>query len=177
MLDIPAYVVQHFVTILAVLCEKKAKPIPEEFEAFCNAFLDLFYPNEDLNWNFQNPTVKNFFIIWDRTQTMQTVKGGGHGNVYICLHRGEVFFCQKYTQVFGPLFSRKKYVFYFCDPLPKVADVIFGRLHNELKREKKSNFKCVCGCTITSKPKINVFWKKNFTPGPLRVLSTRKIKK
>ena len=61
MLDVPTYMVMHFVTILAVLCEKDAEPIPEAFEAFCNAYLDWFYPNPDVNWNFHNPTVTRCF--------------------------------------------------------------------------------------------------------------------
>ena len=57
MLNIPVFVVRHFVTILAVLCEKEVEIIVEAFEAFCNEFLDWFYSNDELNWNHQNPTV------------------------------------------------------------------------------------------------------------------------
>ena len=57
MLNIPVYVVNHFVTILAVLCEKEVKVDVEAFEAFCNEFLDWFYSSE-LKWNHQNVSVK-----------------------------------------------------------------------------------------------------------------------
>ena len=57
MLDIPTYIVMHFITILAVLCEKEAEIITEAFEAFCHEYLDFFYGNSSINWNFHNPTV------------------------------------------------------------------------------------------------------------------------
>ena len=56
MLDVPLYLVMHFITVLALLCEKEAVIITEAFVAFCNQFLDWFYPS-DLAWNYQNPTV------------------------------------------------------------------------------------------------------------------------
>ena len=57
MLDVPAYLVNHFVAILAVLCEKEAETIPEEFEAFCNSFLDWYHASKNLCWNYQNTSV------------------------------------------------------------------------------------------------------------------------
>ena len=56
MLDVPVYLVQHFITVLAVLCEKEAEIDIEAFEAFCNSFLDWFYAS-DWSWNFQNTSV------------------------------------------------------------------------------------------------------------------------
>ena len=50
------HLVMHFITVLALLCEKEAVIITEAFVAFCNQFLDWFYPS-DLAWNYQNPTV------------------------------------------------------------------------------------------------------------------------
>ena len=56
MLDVPLYLVMHFITVIAVLCEKEAVINTEAFVAFCHEFLDWFYPSE-YSWNFMNPTV------------------------------------------------------------------------------------------------------------------------
>ena len=72
MLDVPVYLVQHFVAVLAVLSEKEAEIDIEAFEAFCNEFLNWFYPNPDVNWNFQNTSgrftnfkISYLFGYWD----------------------------------------------------------------------------------------------------------------
>ena len=59
MLKIPAYVVEFFAAILAVINQEEAVIDPDKFESFCNSFLDWFFASE-FSWNYQSSTVSNF---------------------------------------------------------------------------------------------------------------------
>ena len=59
MLGIDVYVVMHVKAVLAVINHKKVDLCPDQFKAFCDSFLDFYYQNDRLNWNFQNTTVSH----------------------------------------------------------------------------------------------------------------------
>ena len=54
MLNIPVEYILHFVAILALLDSKKALPIPDAFEAFCNDHLNQKFRDERYKWNHHN---------------------------------------------------------------------------------------------------------------------------
>ena len=54
MLNIPVEYILHFVAILALLDSKKALPIPDAFEAFCNEHLNVKFRDERYKWNHHN---------------------------------------------------------------------------------------------------------------------------
>ena len=47
MLGIDVYVIMHFKAILAIINVKKVEVDADEFESFCNVFLDWFYQNPE----------------------------------------------------------------------------------------------------------------------------------
>ena len=54
MLNIPVEYILHFVAIMAILDSKKALPIPDAFEAFCNEHLDKKFLEPKYKWNHHN---------------------------------------------------------------------------------------------------------------------------